>query len=127
MAFYLYQTPIDPVSIKESFNKSLNHFNLPDSYEIWDELFRGLNYFAADVSNEDGIKLSCPFPLVHSVKSAKSHAKKIKKVLSGENGPSLGKCQQLLAHFYGFGKWDFFTKGVSEFEDIIREVTTEIL
>jgi hypothetical protein len=63
------------------------------------------------------VEASCsPFPLVQTLKAAHNHAKKLKKCFIDPQAVPLGKCQQVLAELYGFGKWDFFTSALKRFQ-----------
>lgn len=109
MQFFRCSLPIDPHRLQLRFLNVLERHELALAPAVADSLFAGLVAFATD----SDCGLACPFPLVSCVKNAHRHAKKIKAALGGP-GAKLGKCQQVLAEFYGFGKWDWFTAALEE-------------
>ena len=118
MIFFRLTSPLNPARIQLNFNNALKRNGIEISSEALELLFARVH----QMSSATGGDSNSPFPLLQTVAAAHSHAKTLKAALGGKTGPKLGKYQQILADFYGYGKWDFFTRAVADFaqsEDLI--------
>lgn len=121
MRFFHYSLPVDPSRIQFNFETTLRRHNISAPPNALDALFSKLKL----MGSSDGANLDSPFPLVRSEAAAHNHAKKMQAALGGKDGPKLGKCQQILSEFYGFGKWDFFKTAIMEFSKIKMAAETQ--
>ena len=112
MTFFRFHPPIDAKQIQSRFIRTLERHNIMIHPDSIGNIFAKLN----DFDKYPNSNLSCPFPLISCVKNAYNHAKKMKAALQNESKIKLGKCQQILADFYGFNKWEFFIDTVLRFE-----------